>query len=54
MESRISVRALVEFLERGGDIDNRIASVSEDAILEGARIHRYIQKKMGSGYTSDL
>ncbi|MBO4336559.1 MAG: PD-(D/E)XK nuclease family protein, partial [Lachnospiraceae bacterium] len=54
MENRISVRTLVEFLFQSGDIDNRIASVSEDAMLEGARIHRHIQKKMGSGYTSEV
>ena len=50
----ISVRDLVEFILRNGDIDNRDAGVSEDAMLEGARIHRSIQKKMGSGYHAEV
>ena len=34
---RISVRSLVEFILRGGDIDNRIAGTDKDAMLLGAR-----------------
>ena len=43
-EIKISVRSLVEFLLREGDIDNRLPRVSEQVMLEGGRIHRKIQK----------
>ena len=43
----ISVRRLVEFVLRSGSIDNRIHQVSADAMQEGSRIHRMIQKSMG-------
>ena len=48
MEIRISVRGLVEFLLRSGDIDNRRKVSAEDAMSEGSRIHRMIQRRMGS------
>lgn len=52
---RISVRNLVEFVLRSGDIDNRhSASVRKDAMLAGGRIHRKIQKRMGSGYRAEV
>ncbi len=54
MEIRISVRELVEFIKRSGDIDNRSAGGGEDAMLEGARIHRMIQKRMGIDYTPEV
>ena len=50
MEIKVSVRGLVEFLLRTGDIDNRKKSAPDDAMAEGSRIHRMIQKKMGSSY----
>lgn len=34
---RISVRNLVEFILRSGDIDNRIAAADKDAMLLGER-----------------
>ena len=38
---KISVRNLVEFILRSGDIDNRIGfSMRADAMQEGGRIHR--------------
>ena len=37
-EMKISVRRLVEFLLRQGDIDNRHQGSSEDAMQEGGRI----------------
>ena len=37
---RISVRNLVEFILRAGDIDNRIASTDKDTMQLGSRIHR--------------
>ncbi len=53
-EIRISVRGLVEFLLRQGDIDNRHAGVAEDAMQEGSRIHRMIQKRMGGDYQAEV
>ena len=40
MEVRISVRGLVEFILRSGDIDNRKAASPENAMQEGGRIDR--------------
>lgn len=54
MEIRISVRSFVEFLLRSGDIDNRRSGGSEDAMAEGARIHRMLQKRMGMEYQSEV
>ncbi len=52
---RISVRNLVEFILREGDIDNRIAGVSEkDAMQLGSKIHRKIQRQMGSNYRAEV
>ena len=46
---KISVRNLVEFIFREGDIDNRHGqSVSPEAMLAGSRMHRRIQKRMGA------
>ncbi|MBR6475913.1 MAG: ATP-dependent DNA helicase, partial [Lachnospiraceae bacterium] len=50
----ISVRELVEFAERSGDIDNRTARTDPDAMQEGARLHRKIQKEYGSGYSAEV
>ena len=54
MEIKVSVRGLVEFLLRTGDIDNRKKSAPDDAMAEGSRIHRMIQKKMGSSYHAEV
>lgn len=54
MEIRISVRSLVEFILRAGDIDNRKKTSSEEAMSEGSRIHRMIQKRMGSDYRAEV
>lgn len=54
MEIRISVRGLVEFLLRSGDIDNRKKAAPEDAMQEGGRIHRMIQRRMGSDYHAEV
>ena len=48
----ISVRNLVEFILRSGDIDNRIAGADKDAMLMGGKIHRKIQRRMGAEYHS--
>ena len=54
MEVRISVRGLVEFILRAGDIDNRRGRSAENAMAEGGRIHRMIQRRMGSEYTAEV
>lgn len=51
---RISVRNLVEFLLRSGDLDNRRETSAENAMAEGGRIHRLIQRRMGSEYHSEV
>ncbi len=51
---RISVRSLVEFILRSGDIDNRITAADKDAMLLGGRIHRKIQRQMGAGYRAEV
>lgn len=52
---KISVRNLVEFILREGDIDNRTTGRMErDAMQQGSRIHRKIQKRMGSGYQAEV
>ncbi len=53
-EIRVSVRNLVEFILRQGDIDNRHAASSENAMLEGGRIHRKIQRSMGAEYEAEV
>lgn len=54
MEIQISVRNLVEFILRSGNIDNRRAAFSENAMQEGGRIHRMIQRKMGADYHAEV
>jgi len=53
-EFRISVRNLVEFVLRTGDIDNRRRTASDQAMAEGGRIHRMIQRRMGSEYQAEV
>ena len=51
----ISVRNLVEFIFREGDIDNRAGKIqSADAMLEGTRIHRKIQKSKDKNYQAEV
>ena len=55
VDIRISVRGLIEFIMRSGDLDNRRSSMStEDAMAEGSRIHRMIQKRQGSSYRAEV
>ena len=54
MEIQISVRNLVEFLLRSGDIDNRKSGGADNAMLEGARLHRLLQSRMGAGYLPEV
>lgn len=52
---RISVRALVEFVLRSGDIDNRRSEAAQkDAMAAGTRIHKKIQKRMGGNYRAEV
>lgn len=52
---RLSVRSLVEFILREGDIDNRTTgSMEKDAMQQGSRIHRKIQRRMGSEYRPEV
>ena len=51
----ISVRNLVEFIFREGDIDNRRGKLpNADAMMEGSRLHRKIQQSMGPGYQAEV
>lgn len=51
---RISVRNLVEFILRSGNIDNRHTMSVDNAMQEGSRIHRMIQRRMGSNYKAEV
>lgn len=52
---KISVRNLVEFILRSGDLDNRRSfAAAKDAMLKGGRLHRKIQKKMGAFYRAEV
>ncbi len=48
---KISVRNLVEFIFRSGNLDNRRSTKADiDAMQKGSRLHRKIQGKMGANY----
>lgn len=52
---KISVRNLVEFILRSGDIDNRYGKAAQkEAMQEGSRIHRKIQRRMGASYQPEV
>lgn len=54
-EYKISVRNLVEFILRSGDINRSASGVGDvDAMQEGSRVHRKIQKAQGSGYQAEV
>lgn len=51
----ISVRELVEFIFREGDIDNRRGQLAnQEAMLEGSKMHRKIQKSKGPAYRAEV
>lgn len=54
MEIKVSVRSLVEFILRSGDIDNRRTASADNAMAEGSRIHRMIQRRMGADYHAEM
>lgn len=52
---RISVRNLVEFILRSGDlISGSKTAADKEAMLKGSRFHRKIQKQMGSTYQAEV
>lgn len=52
---RISVRNLVEFLLRSGDLDNRYGGRREmEAMQAGSRLHRKLQGRMGLSYQAEV
>jgi len=51
---KISVRNLVEFILCSGDLDNTRTRSDLDAMQAGSRIHRKLQKQMGSDYTAEV
>ena len=50
---KISVRNLVEFILRSGDLTTSSGLKDPDAMQEGARIHKKIQRKMKAGYQAE-
>ena len=53
--TKISVRNLVEFILREGDIDNRDGStMDKETMQKGSRVHRKIQKRMGFSYHAEV
>lgn len=50
---RMSVRGLVEFLLRSGSLERGSGMADEAVMLEGARIHRRLQKEEGPGYRAE-
>lgn len=52
---KISVRELVEFIFRSGDIERGTGGrQSTEAMQEGSKIHRKIQKRMGVNYKAEV
>ena len=49
---RVSIRNLIEFILRSGDIDNSFMSMSR--ALEGTKAHQKIQKSYGSEYMKEV
>ena len=50
---RISVRSLVEFILRSGDLDHTQGRSEPDAMQEGSRLHRKLQKAAGPAYHAE-
>lgn len=52
---KISVRNLVEFILRSGNLDNRRSSAADrEAMQKGSKIHRKIQKQMKTSYRAEV
>lgn len=53
--TKISVRNLVEFILRSGDIVASESGLADpDAMQEGTRIHKKLQRRMGSSYQAEV
>ena len=54
-EVKISVRDIVEFILRSGDIDNRRGGwADKESLAKGTRIHKKIQRQMGAAYQAEV
>ena len=54
-EVKISVRELVEFILRSGDIDNRRGGwADKESLAKGTRIHKKVQRQMGAAYQAEV
>ena len=51
---KISVRDLIEFILRSGDITSSMGIRDIDAMQEGTRIHKKLQKHAGGGYMAEV
>ncbi len=51
---KVSVRTLVEFIMRSGDLESGSGRMDADAMQAGSRLHRKIQKSMGSNYMAEV
>lgn len=51
---KISVRNLVEFILNSGDLTTSSGLKDPDAMQEGTRIHKKLQKRMGAGYQPEV
>lgn len=52
---KISVRNLVEFILRSGNLDNRHSTRADrDAMQKGSRLHRKLQGRMVAGYKAEV
>lgn len=51
---KISVRNLVEFILNSGDLTTSSGLKDPDAMQEGTRIHKKLQKRMGAGYHPEV
>lgn len=52
---KISVRNLIEFILRSGDIDNRYGGMRDsDAMKEGSRLHKKLQRSMEKNYSAEV
>lgn len=55
MQIKISVRSLVEFILRSGDIDDRgTTGMQAEAMRLGSKMHRKLQKKAGPAYQAEV
>lgn len=54
-EVQVSIRNLVEFILRYGDIDQRMGAIQDvDAMQAGSKAHRKLQKQGGSSYQAEV